>query len=216
MGRNRFLRVVGDVRSHRPVVTIGTYFGVDEESIEQPESLRQRMMIGRNAARKEDERGISITLRQVTEDLIVGTVLLDDVDDVLERWVFLLRMHSVPAIRRGYARGESIQLRSDDSRRGNDIPRTIDLTERVVGSVRRHPLTGLPVARIGSGTTPFGVYHQQIVSLGQNRRRVPPYRNSSCQLVITACSGNSRALCGELENANGIVVGFGNEQPLPV
>ena len=43
---NGFLGVVGGVGRRGPVVAIGADFGVHEEPVEQPESLRQRMVIG--------------------------------------------------------------------------------------------------------------------------------------------------------------------------
>jgi len=42
-------------------------------------------MIRRDRAREKDERRIAISLRQIAEDLIVGAVFFDDIDDVLER-----------------------------------------------------------------------------------------------------------------------------------
>jgi len=44
-------------------MTVRAYFSVDEEAIEDPEPLRQRVMVWRNAARKEEKRGITIGLR---------------------------------------------------------------------------------------------------------------------------------------------------------
>ena len=65
-------------------MSVRAHLGIHEESIKYSESLGQSMVVRRNRAREEDERGVSVRLRQITKYLIVCPVLLDDVDDVLE------------------------------------------------------------------------------------------------------------------------------------
>src|SRR5262249_30662330 len=49
------------------------------------ELLGQRVVIRAHVASELHQRGVAVPLRQVAEDLIVGAVLLDDVEDVLDR-----------------------------------------------------------------------------------------------------------------------------------
>ena len=42
-------------------------------------------MIGRDSLGKKAQPGVAVALRNVAEDLVVGAVLLDDVDAVLDR-----------------------------------------------------------------------------------------------------------------------------------
>src|SRR5450759_4524529 len=99
VARYRLLGVVSHIARHRPVVSIGTDFGVYEEAIEDAEPLRESVMVWRDAARKEDERRIPVRLTEIAENLIVGSVLLDDVDHVLERRILFLLLSDVPSIR---------------------------------------------------------------------------------------------------------------------
>ena len=57
-------------------------------------------MVGRGVAPEEDERGVAVAAGHVAEDLIVGAVLLDDVDDVLEGRVAVPLRERIPAVRR--------------------------------------------------------------------------------------------------------------------
>ena len=56
--------------------------------IEQDELMRQLVLVGGDPLPKHAERGIAVTLWQITEYLIVGAVFLDDVDDVADPRIF--------------------------------------------------------------------------------------------------------------------------------
>src|SRR5262249_44432809 len=58
--------------------------------VEHYELLRQRVKVRRDRPAEERQRGIAVALRQVAEHLIVGAVLLDDVDDVFDRRLLIL------------------------------------------------------------------------------------------------------------------------------
>ena len=53
--------------------------------IEQHELIRQRVRVGRHVPAVHDERRIARALADVAEHLIVGAVLADDEDHVLDR-----------------------------------------------------------------------------------------------------------------------------------
>ena len=67
--------------------------------VEQRELLGQRVVIRRDVASELHERRIAVALRHVAEHLIVGAVLLDDVEDVLDRRP-LAEMHRDRIVRR--------------------------------------------------------------------------------------------------------------------
>src|SRR5216684_5255278 len=101
----RLVHVISRERSGRPVVSVGAGFGIHEETIEQTEAVRQRVMIGghdlprairtlRGSVISEDRKaglsigGISVAGRfHIAKHLIVGAIFLDDIDDVLDRAV---------------------------------------------------------------------------------------------------------------------------------
>ena len=58
---------------------------VDVEVVEQHETLRERMCVGCDVLPEQREPRIAVSLRQVAEKLVVGTVFPDDVKDVLDR-----------------------------------------------------------------------------------------------------------------------------------
>ena len=77
--------VIGVVGHRRPGMAVGRDVAVAVEVVEQHELLGQLVMVGRHLAAEHDQRRIAVAARQVAEDLIVGAILLDDVDDVLDR-----------------------------------------------------------------------------------------------------------------------------------
>ena len=97
-----FVNVVRRERGRSPIVSIRTRFGIHEEPVEQTESLRQRMMIGSHhlgravrplrcgATSENSKLGLSIRgvpiarCLHVAKHLIVGAILLDNVDDVFD------------------------------------------------------------------------------------------------------------------------------------
>ena len=84
VGRPVLLDVVVGHRGGRPVVAVGAHLGVGVEVVEEHEPLGELMMVGRDVPAEEHERGIPVPCRQVAQDLVVGPVLLDDVDHVLD------------------------------------------------------------------------------------------------------------------------------------
>ena len=66
-------------------MAIGADLAVDVEVVEQHELPGQGVMVGRHLLGKEAQVRLAVALRHVAEDLVVGAVLLDDVDAVLDR-----------------------------------------------------------------------------------------------------------------------------------
>ena len=82
--------VIGNVPYHvrvghplcAPVPTVATDFATGVEVVEQHKPLGQRMLIRRDVAPEKYERRIPIALREIAQNLVVGAVLFDDVNDV--------------------------------------------------------------------------------------------------------------------------------------
>ena len=83
--RPGFFDEVAGIGTHRPFVPVGADFALDVEIIEQDELAGQFMVVRRDALGKKTERRIAIALRKIPENLIVGPVLFDDVEAILDR-----------------------------------------------------------------------------------------------------------------------------------
>ena len=76
---------VGGIGAHRPFVAVGADLAVDVEVVEQHELAGQGVMVGRDRLGEQAEVRVAVAFGHVAEDLVVGAVLLDDVDDILDR-----------------------------------------------------------------------------------------------------------------------------------
>ena len=76
---------VGRVGARRVGVAVVADLRVHVEVVEQHELAGERVRIGRHVLAEEAERRIAVSLGDVPEDLVVGAVLPDDVEDVLDR-----------------------------------------------------------------------------------------------------------------------------------
>ena len=77
--------VVGVIRHRRPGVPVGRDVAVAIQVVEQHELFGQLVMVGRDLAAEHHQRRIAVAARHVAEDLIVGAILLDDVQHILDR-----------------------------------------------------------------------------------------------------------------------------------
>ena len=85
-GLLQIIRADGRIRPHVP---IARHLARIEEVIEHAELQRQLVLVGSNRLAIHGQAGIAISHRlsvllQIAKNLIVGAILLDDVDDVLE------------------------------------------------------------------------------------------------------------------------------------
>ena len=65
-------------------MTVIADVGIDVEVVEEDETLRQRVSVGGDVAAEQRERRIAVALGEIAEHLIVGAVLADHVEDVLD------------------------------------------------------------------------------------------------------------------------------------
>jgi hypothetical protein len=75
---------VGGVGRVGPGVAVDRDFAVTVEVVEEDVLLDEGMLVGSDLLAEEDEFGVAVGVRDVAEDLVVGAVLFDDVDDVLD------------------------------------------------------------------------------------------------------------------------------------
>ncbi len=80
----RFLKIINGHAFGHPRVPVGGDHAVAVEVVEQHELLGQRMQVGRRLAPEDAELRIAVPPADVAKDLVVGAVLFDDVDNMLE------------------------------------------------------------------------------------------------------------------------------------
>ncbi len=76
---------VARIRPHRPFMPVGADLAVHVEVVQQHEFASQRMVVGRDGLGEQAEVRLAVALGHVAEDLVVSAILLDDIDDVLDR-----------------------------------------------------------------------------------------------------------------------------------
>jgi ribosomal protein S16 len=66
-------------------MTVVADVGIDVEVVEEHETLCQPVGVGGHVAPEQRQRRIAVALREIAEHLVVGAVLSDDVEHVLDR-----------------------------------------------------------------------------------------------------------------------------------
>ena len=217
---------VGGVGPHAPFVAVGADLALDVEVVEEDELPRQGMVVRRDALGKEAERRVAVPLRHVAEDLVVGAVLLDHVDHVLDRalrpggerdrmTVELLFREEILGPRRpageglfrplGHLRGEAVVGGEVDERH-----RAVEQAADVVGGGGVGIEAGPRAVAVGLGDHPLAVGDEEPRAVGgePHRRRIPAHGDE------TEAAGAARLL--HLPHADGVDHGVGDEEPLTV
>jgi hypothetical protein len=78
------LHVFVGLRLGGPGPAVAGDFAAVIEIVHQHKSLGQSVQVGRDIAAEEAAGGVAVALRQIAQHLVVGPVLLHDVDDVLD------------------------------------------------------------------------------------------------------------------------------------
>ena len=84
VGRPDLLDEVGGVGPRRVRVAVVADLGIDVEVVEQDELPRDGMRVRRGLLAEQAQVRVAVPAFEVAEDLIVGAVLADDVEDVLD------------------------------------------------------------------------------------------------------------------------------------
>src|SRR5206468_10696739 len=79
------LEVIGDIRLRTPLMAVRAEHTAAVEVVQQYKLLGESMVVGGDITAEMHEGRIPVSLRQISEDLVVGAVLLDDVEHVLEK-----------------------------------------------------------------------------------------------------------------------------------
>ena len=191
--------------------------GVDVEVVEEDERLRQRVRVRRDLLAEERQARIAVAAWHITEDLIVGTVLADDVEDVLDR----RGLADHPRNRRIDRGAGRSQFRRVLVRRQLVDALRIRLQRGIVGGrdLRDRALeqlgdvlavgpakAGLRTARVGGGRQALAVEHVDPLpfAIERDRGRIPPGRDEALDVA--------RGAVGDVDDGDGVVVGVGDEE----
>ncbi len=66
-------------------MTVGAHLGVDVKIVQQHELPRQGVVVRRYFFGKKTQARVTVTLRHISEHLIVGAILFDNVKNILYR-----------------------------------------------------------------------------------------------------------------------------------
>ena len=86
-GRPQFANIVSGLSSRGPEVTVGADVAIHVEVVEQDELPRQSVLIGCYSLAEEHQVRFAVAFPDVAQHLIVGPILLDDIDNVANRIV---------------------------------------------------------------------------------------------------------------------------------
>ena len=186
---------------------VGADVGVHVEVVEQHELARQLVQVGRDVFAEQHQRGVAIAFLHVAQHLVVGAVLLHDVDDVLDgRQRAGLVQFGIPVGRVGEGGpGPGLELVAGEG---------VDPRGRAglhVGHVPRTPWPGRPGARapralVGFGPSGLGYERSPLpfsttsVPEGSARTAVgyqPAGMNPSTRLRVSETSTTAAALASE-------------------
>ena len=78
------LEVIGPEGCRRPLVAVGAQNAAAVGVVEKSELADELVLVGGDLLAEDAQGGIAVPRGDVAQDLVVGPVLLDDVDDVLE------------------------------------------------------------------------------------------------------------------------------------
>ena len=76
---------IGGISPHRPFMAVGADLALDVKVVQEHELAGQGVVVGRDGLGEQADVRIAVAFFHVAEDLVVGAVFLDDVDDVLDR-----------------------------------------------------------------------------------------------------------------------------------
>src|SRR5579871_203662 len=121
-------------------------------------------MVGGYILSEEHQLCVAIASRHIAKHLIVGAVLLNDVDDVLKLRIVPAGPRTIPSVRGGNATGVSRKQRRRKSG-GCDPQRSIELSKVIPKRTRHHTLAGNRPVRIGMATVPLAAQNQDVAAI---------------------------------------------------
>ena len=204
-----FFDIIGDGSRVGPDVAVAGDIATIVEIVEDAELASESVLIGRDVFAVHDERRIAVGGGDIAEDLIVGTIFLDDVDDVMN---FLFTGGEADFV--GIA-AQGVHFR-DLVRVGREIRRNAcewNAGERAVHhggivGIAGTAITGFAEsAVVGAGAAALGGGDEKIVSGGCNDGGIPFGGNETFGVKWRAESE-----LREIEDGDGIGDGVGGEK----
>ena len=220
--RPEFFDKIRGIRAHAPFMAVGAHLALDIKIVEQHEFARELVVVGRDFFTEQTQARIAVALRQIAQDLVVGAVLLDDVDAILDRAGFT---HSSGnrVVRRALACDAKVRLHGAAAiglrRPGPElVPQLLALGQvdyfqcaaEQAADVFAHAggrfLARLRAMTIGFGNDPLPVGDQQTFAVGRdaNGSGIPADRDETER---TAFAGHA-----DIKHGNVVVIGVRDEQ----
>src|SRR2546430_1385671 len=224
--RPGLLDEIGGIGGHGPLVAIGADFALDVKVVKQHKVARQLVVVGSDALVEQAKARVAVAFGQVAEDLIVGAILLDDVNAILDRAgvTHLNRDRIVRRALRGDAkvrlyRAATIRLRGPGRqlvlelvalRQVDDLQRAMKQAADVFADAGGRFPARLRTVVIRLGDKTFSIGDDQTPAIGcyANGSGIPADRNET--------EGTAFAGCADTKDGHVVVVGVGYEQRLLV
>ena len=178
-----------------PGVAVGAVRPADVSVVEQGELAGELAVVGHDRLAQAAQLRVAVALRQVAEDLVVGAVLLDDVEDVLDPAVVDLQ-------RRPAGVGLPPVVPRDELGLAGEVGREVDDGDRaleVVGVAR------LAEQRLAHRPVPLGVEHEG---------RLAVVRQVDRGGEIAGVAEPADLTRGEVDLGQGVVAAVGDVQGL--
>ena len=83
--RPEFFHEIGGIRAHASFMSVGAHLALDIKIVEHHKLARELVVVGRDFFAEQTQARIAVALRHVAKDLVIGAVLLDDVNAMLDR-----------------------------------------------------------------------------------------------------------------------------------
>ena len=214
---------IGGVARVGPRMTVHTDLGIAVQIIDQEKLFGQAVLVGRHRTSENGESRVAVALWQVPKNLIVGAVLLDDINDMLDR-----RTHPHPIGQDGSSdRGrlgrtqECVVIGSvGDDLAGVPTDLTAEIGQRERGDAallerldRSQPFSVAILAQGRQGPTDIGISTQSLRGtnvqklpvLGDGERRGIPGRGNEPENVALLPFA-------DMDHRHTVIVGIGHKQ----
>src|SRR2546426_610311 len=217
---------IGGIGAHGPLVAVGADFTLDVKVVEQHKVARQLVVVGGDALVEQAKARVAVAFGQVAEDLVVGAVLFDDVNAILDRTGFThfngdrivrralgsdakVRLYRAATIRlRGPGRQLVLELVA--LRQVDDLQRAMKQAADVFADAGGWFPARLRtvVIRFGDKTLSIGDDQTPAIGCYANGSGIPANRDET--------EGTTFAGCADIKDGHVVVIGIGHEQRLLV
>src|SRR5436190_9889448 len=110
--RPEFFHKISRIRAHGPFMTVSAHLAFDIKIVQQYEIARELVMVGSDFFTEQTKARIAVALWHVTENLVVGAVLLDHVNAILD-WAGITHSAGNRVVRRALPGDAKVGLHGD-------------------------------------------------------------------------------------------------------